>query len=379
MGPVQGSRVVFTFDGDAAGQKAALHAFGLDGSFLTQTFVAVARENLDPCDLRIQYGDEAVRSLVEHARPLYDFVIDTAVAMFDTQYTTGQMGAVKAVAPILAQIRDRSLVGAYTRKTARKIGVDLDLLRQEVNRARRKLHVKDQDAYAVRTPHRSAGESEGRAGHGSDDAMQRRRIQREDALRQGYHHIDDSVFICEQQFMGVLIQIPRAIGSDAFAQLSPDSFEVPIFRSLYRAVQAAGGLPDMKTPQGLWMHNLTKAGGPMLESAINELAVMPLPLNLDKQEDRQRGTGPGNKEGDQGADSDDANVQLKQPSPEERQYASELLARLLDATYMRLIASTRHRMNQLPDGQEKFDLLGQLTQYETQRSELRTQVFGNTE
>ncbi|WP_445338663.1 DNA primase [Bifidobacterium sp. ESL0822] len=383
VGPVHGSRVVFTFDGDAAGQKAALHAFGLDGSFLTQTFVAVARENLDPCDLRIRYGDEAVRSLVEHARPLYDFVIDTAVAMFDTQYTTGQMGAVKAVAPILAQIRDRSLVGAYTRKTARKIGVDLDLLRQEVNRARRKLHVKDQDAYAVRTPHRGAGESEGRAGHGSDDAMQRRRIQREDALRQGYHHIDDSVFICEQQFMGVLIQIPRAVGSDAFGQLSPDSFEVPIFRSLYRAVQAAGGLPDRKTPQGLWMHNLTKAGGPMLESAINELAVMPLPLNLDKQVGKQRDSGPGskkgNEEGDQGAGSDDADVQLKQPSPEERQYASELLARLLDATYMRLIASAKHRMNQLPDGQEKFDLLGRITQYETQRNELRNQVFGNAE
>ena len=323
--------------------------------------------------------------MVEHARPLYDFVIDTAVAMFDTQYTTGQMGAVKAVAPILAQIRDRSLVGAYTRKTARRIGVDLDLLRQEVNRARRKLHVKDQDAYAVRTSHRGAGESEGRAGHGSDDAMRRRSIQREDALRQGYHHIDDSVFICEQQFMGVLIQIPRAVGSDAFGQLSPDSFEVPIFRSLYRAVQAAGGLPDRKTPQGLWMHNLTKAGGPMLESAINELAVMPLPLNLDKQEDKQRGSGPGSEKGnkgdDQGAGSEDADtdVQLKQPSPEERQYASELLARLLDATYMRLIASARHRMNQLPDGQEKFNLLGQLTQYETQRNELRNQVFGNAE
>jgi len=36
-------------------------------------------------------------------------------------------------------------------------------------------------------------------------------------------------------------------------------------------------------------------------------------------------------------------------------------------------------MNQLPDGQEKFDLLGQLTQYETQRNELRNQVFGNAE
>ena len=131
------------------------------------------------------------------------------------------------------------------------------------------------------------------------------------------------------------------------------------------------------------MHNLTKAGGPMLESAINELAVMPLPLNLDKQEDKQRGSGPGSRKGDKGDDqsagSEGADGQLKQPSPEERQYASELLARLLDATYMRLIASVKHQMNQLPDGQEKFDLLGQLTQYETQRNELRNQVFGNAE
>ena len=131
------------------------------------------------------------------------------------------------------------------------------------------------------------------------------------------------------------------------------------------------------------MHNLTKAGRPMLESAINELAVMPLPLNLDKQEDKQRDSGPGSKRGnkkeDQGEGSKEADVQLRQPSPEERQYASELLARLLDATYMRLIASVKHQMNQLPDGQEKFDLLGQLTQYETQRNNLRNQVFGNAE
>ena len=86
-----------------------------------------------------------------------------------------------------------------------------------------------------------------------------------------------------------------------------------------------------------------------------------------------------NRGDDQVAGSQEADAQLRQPSPEERQYASELLARLLDATYMRLIASARHRMNQLPDGQEKFDLLGQLTQYETQRNELRNQVFGNAE
>ena len=66
------SRIVFTFDGDAAGQKAALHAFGLDSAFLSQTFVAVADDNLDPCDLRIERGNEAVRSLIARAKPLYD-------------------------------------------------------------------------------------------------------------------------------------------------------------------------------------------------------------------------------------------------------------------------------------------------------------------
>ena len=99
-GQALSSRIVFTFDGDAAGQKAALHAFGLDSAFLSQTFVAVADDNLDPCDLRINRGDQAVRSLIEHAKPLYDFVIDAAIGRFDTTYATGQMDATKSFIPV---------------------------------------------------------------------------------------------------------------------------------------------------------------------------------------------------------------------------------------------------------------------------------------
>lgn len=387
VGPVQGSRVVFTFDGDVAGQKAALHAFRLDGNFLTQTFVAVARDNLDPCDLRIQHGDQAVRSLVEEARPLYDFVIDSAVDMFDTQYTTGQMGAVKAVAPIIAQIRDRSLVGIYTRKTARRIGVDLDLLRQEVSHARRSLNVRDQSAYAVRQPNR---DNEGRRSVNQpfgEGPFRRRRVEEKDAANQSYFKIDDSVFICEQQFMGLLIQVPRAINRDVYGQLSADSFAVPIFRTLFQAVEAAGGLPAAETPQGLWMHNLSHEAGPLLDSAINELAVMPLPLPTAADDSQQgqpiRGSGHVQREdatsGEKvaGPASNVADIQLRPATAEERQYASELLARLLDATFMRLISETRHKMNHLPDGQEKFNLLGRITEYETRRKELNNQVFGN--
>lgn len=382
VGPVRGSRVVFTFDGDAAGQKAALHAFGLDGSFLTQTFVAVAQDNLDPCDLRIKNGDAAVRTLVETATPLYDFVIDTAVDMFDTQYTTGQMGAVKAVAPIIAQIRDQSLVGQYTRKTARRIGVDLDVLTSHVRQARKSLHVRDEDAYATRHQ-QYPGARKPEKTDSASNLESRRQVQITDARRQGYYHIDDPVFICEQQFIGLVIQIPGAIDRALFDRLDKDNFDVPIFRALYEAVQVSGGLPDEKVPQGLWMHNVTKAAGPLLASAINELAVMPLPLSQNEQGQRgsqnQFGTSQqGQQSENNGQNSPGAaGIQARPASSEEKQYASELLLRLLDAGYMRKIAASKRLMNSLPDNEKKFELLGQITQFETARKDLQAQIYNN--
>ena len=357
------SRIVFTFDGDAAGQKAALHAFGLDPAFLSQTFVAVAEHNLDPCDLRIEQGDEAVRALVARAKPLYDFVIGAAINRFDTSYSTGRLGAVKAVAPLIAQIRDRSQVDLYTRQAARRIGgVDLDMMRREVERCRRQLRVRDEDAYA---PKRRLVQPQHADGAMTSERV--RQIERENARKQTFYHVDDAVFIAEEQFMAVLVQIPNAIRVDWFDSLTPASFETSVFRALFQAVVAAGGLPEATTPQGLWMHNLTKAGGPMLEPVINELAVMPLPL------------------ADRSANGDDAQgqrVQSDANSPAsatkaEVRYASELLARLLDMGFVRSIASARARMSRLPDGEEKIALLGTITNMEASRKSLQNQVHGN--
>src|SRR5690606_18257968 len=74
-GATRGGEVIFTFDGDAAGQKAALRAFDEDQRFASQTFVAVGPEGLDPCDLRLQRGDAAVRELVSSRQPLFAFAI----------------------------------------------------------------------------------------------------------------------------------------------------------------------------------------------------------------------------------------------------------------------------------------------------------------
>ncbi|WP_081240449.1 DNA primase, partial [Streptomyces viridosporus] len=54
------ARVIFTFDGDAAGQKAALRAFEDDQKFAAETYIAIAPDGMDPCDLRLAKGDEAV-------------------------------------------------------------------------------------------------------------------------------------------------------------------------------------------------------------------------------------------------------------------------------------------------------------------------------
>ncbi|NEG69443.1 DNA primase [Bifidobacterium choloepi] len=361
------SRVVFTFDGDSAGQKAALHAFGLDTAFLSQTFVAVAEDNLDPCDLRIERGDEAVRSLIDGASPLYDFVIDTVVDKCDTAYTTGQMAAVKAAAPLVAQIRDRSLEDLYTRKTARRIGIDLDIMQREVRSARSQLHVRTEDAYAPRFGRFEQLRAErGVSGPGNPDVNRAalQALARQDAREQDYYRVDDEIFMSEQQFMATLIQLPRAIDRTMFDQLATICFVTPVFRTLYQAVTAAGGLPDADTPMGLWLHNLTKAGGPALESVINELAVMPLPL-------------PGNS-ANQAADAghpDHMDQALRAATPTEARYARELTARLLDLGYMRTIGNIRRRMAQLPEGDEKTELLARNLQLEQERQQLRADLF----
>lgn len=364
------SRIVFTFDGDAAGQKAAIHAFGLDAAFSTQAFVAVADDNLDPCDLRIKRGNEAVRALIANAEPLYDFVIKTAIGRFDTTYTTGQMGAVKAVAPLIAQIRDRSLLDLYSRKAVRQIGVDLDIMQREVRDARRKLNVRDEDAYAPKRRFAAnAAVAEPRMEQGVNpyaNPSARKALEHRDAAEQSYYRIDDAVFICEQQFMATLIQVPLAVDPTLFASLTLSSFMTPVFRTLFQAIAAAGGLPSTDTPQGLWMHNLTKAGGPMLESVINELAVMQLPLP-PSDADTERAS----------QQSQEINVQLRKPTDDERRYASELIIRLLDTGIMRRIGADKRRMAQLPDGAEKIELLGQITKLETLRKDLQARVFGN--
>ncbi|GMM94692.1 MULTISPECIES: DNA primase [Microbacterium] len=134
----QAGEVVFTFDPDAAGQKAALRAFADAKRFNAQTYVATGPQGLDPCDLRLHRGDGAVRGLVESKSPMVEFVLDQRIAAYDLASVEGRIGALRSAAPVVADLRDPLIQPEYIRVLARRLGMDTEDVRREVERAGRR-------------------------------------------------------------------------------------------------------------------------------------------------------------------------------------------------------------------------------------------------
>jgi DNA primase len=130
--------VIFTFDGDAAGQKAAMRAFSEDQKFVTQTFVAVEPDGLDPCDLRQIKGDLALRDLIAKRVPLFEFAIRTEIKLHNLTTAEGRVNALNATAPLVAQIRDKSLRPEYSRLLAGWLGIEVEIVTSAVSQGARR-------------------------------------------------------------------------------------------------------------------------------------------------------------------------------------------------------------------------------------------------
>jgi DNA primase len=128
--------VIFTFDPDEAGQKAASRAFSEEQRFAAQTFVAVAPDGLDPCDLRLNRGDDAVRRLVSTRKPMFEFMIRRTLDGHDLETVEGRVAALRASAPVVAGIRDQSMAVGYSRNLAGWLGVDPSEVTRAVASAR---------------------------------------------------------------------------------------------------------------------------------------------------------------------------------------------------------------------------------------------------
>ena len=216
-GRAYGGEVIFTFDGDAAGQKAALRAFQEDQSFAAQTFVAVAKEGMDPCEVRMAYGDEGVREIIAGRRPLFEFAITSTLKDLPLNTAEGRTAGLRAAAPMVASIRDRVLRGEYTRQLADWLGMDETTVRMAVSGAAR--HPQQPRRTMEQEPEQLA----------------------RPATLPPLARLRDPVERIEREALEILLQLPGYAAKAGMDDLPSQTFTLPMHRRVHEAIRAAGG------------------------------------------------------------------------------------------------------------------------------------------
>ncbi len=263
--------VIFTFDGDAAGQKAALKAFDEDQRFVAQTFVAVEPGGMDPCELRIARGDEAVRELVDGRRPLFEFAIRTVLDQVDLDTVEGQVTGLRMAAPVVARIRDRAMRPEYARRLAGWLGMDERTVLRAVHDAARSAPQGGRHAAAETAP----GSSDGRGAHDEADTGALPIARLADVVSPR-----DPVGQVETQALAVMLQSPQLLDAEKVAALPDDSFHVPALQGVWDVMLAAGTLLDAVTGElspARYLDQVLEIAGETVRPLLVELANLQLP------------------------------------------------------------------------------------------------------
>jgi DNA primase len=252
-----GGEVVFTFDGDAAGQKAALRAFEEDQRFVAQTYVAVEPTGADPCDLRQLKGDAAVRELIDSRKPLFEFAIRASLRRHNLDTVEGRVAALREAAPVVAQIRDSGIRPAYIRELAGWLGMPIEEVSRYVGAA-----AKRAASGAAEQPTTTAASSNGQASSG-----------------QVFNRPDprDPVAGMERQALEVVLQEPSVLGDGAWERFEASHFATPAYAAVHAAVRATG-LARTADPVG-WVEHIRQEVPEPLRPLVSELAVTPLPAS----------------------------------------------------------------------------------------------------
>ena len=317
--------VIFTFDGDAAGQKAALRAFGGDQNFVSQTYVAIEPTGLDPCDLRLQHGDAAVRELVARRQPLYRFVLANVVRKYDLDRAEGRVGAVREAAALVHSSRDTAVVASsFAREIASLTGMDPADVQVEVRRA------------AGRRPSTGGG-SDARREAGAPASPQDGR-----PPAAQLPDLRDPRFVLERETLKLVVQEPAAVARAAH-DLGANDFTHPTYRAVWELVEQNGGPAAADAD---WAGRLRdRAADQTVAAALSALAVEPVPSRKG---------------------ADDA-------------FVANTVYRLQELTAQRRIAEVKSRLqrtNPVDQTAEYNRMFGELTALEQHRRQLRDLALG---
>jgi DNA primase len=312
--------VIFIFDGDEAGQKAALKAFDDEQRFATQTFIAIAPDGMDPCELRQAKGDAAVRDLVARRQPLFTFAVRTLLAEHDLDTAEGQVEALRRAVPLVAQIKNVSLRDEYARKLAGWVGWE------DIATVVRRVRETAGDA-----PRRRGGRTRSTpSAENGTDAPPR----------------DDVRLQAQREVLKAVLQQPAMTGP-VYDTLPTDAFTHPAYSQVHAAVLAAGGTAAGMSPPE-WI-NAVAAHCPQ-RSLVTELAVETL---------RAKGS-----------------------AEEDARYIGSLLACLQATVVGRQVAEIKSRLQRispLDDADSYHQLFGDLVALEQYYRALRDQAVGAQE
>ncbi|HET7530062.1 MAG TPA: DNA primase [Mycobacteriales bacterium] len=249
-------RVIFTFDGDEAGRKAALKAFADDQKFVAQTFVAVEPDGLDPCELRQKHGDLAVRDLIARHIPLAEFAIRSTLAKFDLELPEGRVQALAEAAPVVAHLKDWALREEYARRLAGWLGMEEHTVLARV-----------------------------RGNDGQQRPEQRGGRRPAPAARPDPR---DPRLVVEREVLKLAVQRP-ALAGPVFDGLDEACFTAPAYAAVRAAVSAAGGTATAVAGAS-WIEKIqANAETDSVRGLVTELAVEPMQTS-DEDDPRYAGS-----------------------------------------------------------------------------------------
>ncbi|MET9961671.1 DNA primase [Streptomyces sp. NPDC006326] len=222
------AEVIFTFDGDAAGQKAALRAFEDDQKFAAETSIAITPGGMDPCDLRLAQGDAAVAGLVESRTPLFEFALRHIVARHNLEHPAGRAAALDEAAPVVAHIKNIAIQHESAVQLAGMLGIrDEQFVVKRVAQLARWARERGDRPGADRQPgprSRPYEAAPAPAAQPGGPALN---------LRSPAHRT-------ERELLKLALQRPELV-SPAFDAYGVDEFTAPPYAAVRQAVQDAGG------------------------------------------------------------------------------------------------------------------------------------------
>jgi DNA primase len=319
--------MIYVFDGDEAGRAAALKAFGGEQHLAGQSFVAVAADGMDPCDLRLASGDGALRDLVARRTPLFEFAIRAALSEVDLESAEGRVAALRRCVPTVAQIKDPTLRDEYARQLAGWVG--WSDVAQVLGRVREE--AKNPTSQSRAKPRRTAATE-------ADT-----RVPAFTALRPDPR---DPTLWPQREALKSALQYP-ALAGPVFDTLTVESFTHPGYAAVCTAIGAAGG-----TGTGVggaeWLDAVRqKAPSPAAAGLVSELGVETIRVDDDDKLPR---------------------------------YIAGVLARLQEVWIGRQIAEVKsklQRMSPVEQGDEYHALFGDLVAMEAYRRSLLQQASGD--